>query len=383
MTSHVVVVGGGIGGVAVASELRRRVGGEHRITLVDKGGTHVFQPDFLWVMMGWRRPERIQRDLRSLSRRGIEIVTAEVRGLDAAAHRIDTSAGPLAYDRLVLAPGAELAPSALEGFPSGARNLYTLEGAQQLREDLSTFRQGKVVVLISGTPFKCPAAPYEAAFLLDYHFRRKGVRSSVSVDIVTPEPQPMPVAGPEVGKALVGMLEERDIGYHPLRKPSRIDPASREIVLATDERVPYDLLVGVPPHRAPGFVREAGLVDGSGWVPVDPRTLKTSANHVFAIGDVAAIKLANGMFLPKAGVFAHRQAVAVAQALAADLTSQGDGGTFDGIGHCWVETGFGKAAFGSGDFYAAPAPRVQLRAPRRTLRWGKVLFERHWLQKWF
>ncbi|HEY5539041.1 MAG TPA: FAD/NAD(P)-binding oxidoreductase [Thermoplasmata archaeon] len=381
--SHVVVVGGGIGGITAVSELRRRLDGRHRITLIDKGGTHVFQPDFLWVMMGWRRPERIQRDLHGLARHGIDVMTAEVRGLDAVAHRTETSAGPVDYDRLVLAPGAELAPSSLEGFLSGARNLYTLEGVQQLREDLATFRGGKVVVLISSTPFKCPAAPYEAAFLLDYHFRRLGVRRSVPVDIVTPELQPMPVAGPEVGKALVGMLEDRDIGYHPLSKPSRVEVASREIVLASDARIPYDLLVGVPPHRAPGFVRDAGLADGSGWVPVDARTLETSADHVFAIGDVTAIKLANGMFLPKAGVFAHRQAQAVAASLAAELTSRGDGRTFDGIGHCWVETGFGKAAFGSGDFYATPAPRVRLRAPRRTLRWGKVLFERHWLRRWF
>jgi len=310
-------------------------------------------------------------------------MTAEVLSLDVGTRRIETSAGSLNYDRLVLAPGAELVPSALEGFPSDARNLYTLEGVLQLREDLRTFRRGKVVVLISSIPFKCPAAPYEAAFLLDYHFRRLGVRRFVSVDIVTPEPQPMPVAGPEVGKALAGMLEDRDIGYHPLSKPSRVEVASREIVLTSDARIPYDLLVGVPPHRAPGFVRDAGLVDGSGWVPVDARTLKTSADHVFAIGDVTAIKLANGMFLPKAGVFAHRQAQAVAASLAAELTSRGDGGTFDGIGHCWVETGFGKAAFGSGDFYATPAPRVRLRAPRRTLRWGKVLFERHWLRRWF
>ena len=381
--AHVVVVGGGIGGVVAASELRRRLGRGDRVTLVDKGGRHVFQPDFLWVMMSWREPERIQRDLARLSRRGIEVVTAEVRRLDSGAHRLETSAGPLAYDRLILAPGAELASDALEGFSTAARNLYTLEGAMRLREDLSAFRKGRVVVLISSTPFKCPAAPYETAFLLDYHFRRRGVRDSVSIDVVTPEPQPMPVAGAEVGKALAGMLRERGIGYRPLSKPARVDSAARDVVLGTGERIPFDLLVGVPPHRAPAFVRETGLTDGSGWIPVDPRTLKTSVEHVYALGDVTAIKLANGMFLPKAGVFAHRQAEAVARTLAAELTPRADGGTFDGIGHCWVETGFGKAAFGSGDFFAAPVPRVSLRNPSRPLRWGKVLFERRWLRRWF
>src|SRR3990172_11833964 len=105
--SHVVVVGGGIGGIAAVSELRRRLDGRHRITLIDKGGKHVFQPDFLWIMMGWRRPERIQRDLDRLTRRGIDVMTAEVLSLDVGTRRIETSAGSLNYDRLVLVPGAE------------------------------------------------------------------------------------------------------------------------------------------------------------------------------------------------------------------------------------------------------------------------------------
>ncbi|MFA5895559.1 MAG: FAD/NAD(P)-binding oxidoreductase [Thermoplasmata archaeon] len=381
--AEVLVVGGGIGGVVAAVELRKRLGRSHGVTLVDKGGRHVFAPSFLWVMMGWRRPEQVQRDLTLLSRRGIRTTIAEVRRVDPASRIVETSAGPLGYDRLVLAPGAELAPELLPGFETGARNLYTLEGLQKLREDLATFRKGRVVVLVSRTPFKCPAAPYEAAFLLDYHFRRSGIRDSVSVDIVTPEPQPMPVAGPEVGKSLVAMLSGRGINYHPQGKPSRIDPEAREIALESGERIPYDLLVGVPPHRAPAFVRESGLTDATGWVPVDPRTLKTSANGVYAIGDVASLKLPNGMFLPKAGVFAHGQAEAVAKTIAADLTSRGEAKTFDGMGYCWVETGFGKAAFGSGDFYASPSPQVALRPSARYLRWGKVLFEKYWFWKWF
>src|SRR3972149_4308274 len=321
--ADIVVVGGGIGGLVAARELRRRLGRTHRVVLVDKAGRHVFQPALLWVMMGWRRPEQIQRDLGRLARHGIDVVSEEVRKLDTAAHRIETSSSSLTYDRLVLAPGAELVPEALDGFATEARNLYTLEGAMRVGEDLGGFRAGKVVVLISSTPFKCPAAPYEAAFLLDSHFRRTGIRNSISIDIVTPEPQPMPVAGPDVGKALVGMLRARGIGFHPQSKAAHIDGGTREIVLATRSRVPYDLLVGVPPHRAPAFVRGAGLTDGGGWVPVDPRTLKTSRDHVYAIGDVAGIKLPNGMFLPKAGVFAHGQAKVVAQAISPALASRG------------------------------------------------------------
>lgn len=379
--AEIVVVGGGIGGLVAARELRRRLRGSHRVTLVERTGQHLFAPALLWVMMGWRRPERIRRDLAGLTRRGVRVVTAEVRRLDVAGRSLETTAGPIPYDRLVLAPGADLAPEALDGFAEGARNLYTVEGAIRLHEDLAAFRSGRVVVLIARTPFKCPAAPYEAAFLVDFDLRRRGLRTAASVEIVTPESQPMTVTGPDIGRALVEMLGQRGIGYRPKSKAVRVDPAAREIVLEDGSKVGYDLLVGVPPHRAPAFAIEAGLTDASGWIPVEPRTLRTSAEGVYALGDVAAIPLANGMLLPKAGVFAHAQAEAVARTIAAELTARGEPGTFDGKGSCWVETGFGKAAFGSGDFYASPAPVVALRPPSRLLRWKKVLFEKSWMMR--
>ncbi len=89
------------------------------------------------------------------------------------------------------------------------------------------------------------------------------------------------------------------------------------------------------------------------------------------------------MSLPKAGVFAHGQAKAVAEAISAELLARGAKEAFEGKGYCWIETGFGKAAFGSGDFYATPEPRITLRSPSRTLRWGKVLFEKQWFWRWF
>jgi len=103
---------------------------------------------------------------------------------------------------------------------------------------------------------------------------------------------------------------------------------------------------------------------------------------VYAVGDVTAITLANGRPLPKAGVFAHGEALAVARTLAAELRG-GPAGAFDGAGFCWVEVEGGEAAFATGNFYAEPNPELQLRQPGRLWHLGKVFFEHYWMGEGF
>ena len=95
---------------------------------------------------------------------------------------------------------------------------------------------------------------------------------------------------------------------------------------------------------------------------MNPLTLETRHPGVFAIGDVASIRLHNGLFLPMAGVFALQEGLVVAANIAAE-TGVGSPTGYTGEGYCYVEVGYGKAAFGSGNFYASPAPKVTLQPP--------------------
>jgi len=379
----VVVLGGGTGGIVAAHRLRRQLAADDRVVVVERDPVYRFAPSFLWVLTGERRPEQISVDLGQLRRRGIELVEAEARAIDTDARRVETSNGPIAYDRLVVALGAELAPELLPGFADAALDVYTLDGAVRTGRALEGFEGGRVVVLVSRLPYKCPAAPYETALLTEALLRKRGIRDRASVNVYTPEPFPMPTAGPEMGAAVRGILEARGIGFHPEQAVERIEPAARELVLGDGERIPFDLLLGVPPHRAPAPVRESALAGESGFVPVDRATLETSVEGVFAIGDVASIPLAGGRFLPKAGVFAHGQAEVVAKRIAAELRGRTPSADFDGNGACFLEMGDGVAAYASGDFYAEPAPQVRLRRPGRQWHLGKVAFERYWLWRWF
>jgi sulfide:quinone oxidoreductase len=94
------------------------------------------------------------------------------------------------------------------------------------------------------------------------------------VALYTPEDQPMPVAGPAVGASLVAMLAERGIEFHKEQIALKIDPSKRTVLFEIED-TPYDLLVGVPAHKAPEPVRAGQLTDASGWVPVDATSLKT------------------------------------------------------------------------------------------------------------
>lgn len=169
--------------------------------------------------------------------------------------------------------GAELAPDALPGFGEAAHNVYALDGAVAAGRALRAFQGGRVVVLVWRLPYKCPAAPYETAPLAEAVLRRRGVRARATVDNYAPEPLPMPTAGPQLGEALRATLEGKGIGFHPQRTVDAIDAGAGELQLADGERVGYDLLLGVPPHRAPAVVRESGLASESGFLPVDRATL--------------------------------------------------------------------------------------------------------------
>lgn len=378
----IVVLGGGTGGVVAARRLRRRLEPADRVVLVERDPTYRFAPSFLWVMTGARRPEQVTADLGRLRRRGIEVLEAEVLGIETGRQAVATTSGEVRYERLVISLGAELAPELLPGFSEGAHNVYTLEGAVSAGQALRDFTGGRVAVVVSRLPYKCPAAPYETALLAEAILRKHGVRARSSVHVYTPEPQPMPVAGPAVGRAVVALLETRSIGFHPEQSVERIEADGGRLVFAGGRQAEYDLLLGAPPHRSSRAVRESGLVGESGFLPVDREMLTTSAEGVFAIGDATAIEIGGGKLLPKAGVFAERQAEVVAARIAADLAGHAPTARFDGKGSCFLEAGGGAAGFASGDFYAEAGPEVVLRRPGRHWHLAKVALERYWLRRW-
>jgi sulfide:quinone oxidoreductase len=385
----ILILGGGVGGLVTANEIRHRLSDEHRIILIDRQEKHLHNPSLLWLMLGWRDPTQIQAGLGHLTHLGVEFVQADIQSIDPEARKVQTSSGEFRGDYLVISLGAQPMPELTPGFSDAALTPYTLIEATRLRDALNEFNGGRIVVAITGLPYKCPAAPYETAVMIHSYLRKRGLLEKTDIQMVSPEEMPMGTAGPAMAQAVKTMLTERNIPYLPLTKTKSIDADSHELVLEGGERIPFDLLVGIPPHRSPNVVRNSGLANDAGWIPVDAKTLETKFKGVYALGDVTIIPLPGRfnpdkpLVLPKAGVFAHKQAEVIANNLAYEITGNGMPKSFDGHGGCFIELGDGRAGYGAGNFYASQAPDVTLHPPAKHWHWVKEIIEKYWLWRWF
>jgi len=383
MTQNILILGGGVGGLVAANYLRKALSKDHRVILVEREPAFAFAPSFLWLMTGGRTAAQISRPLAGLEKKGIEVVRGEIERIDAERREVLVNGRTLAGDFLIVALGAEFGSDTIPGLAQAGHNFYTLAGAEALRDALRSFAGGQLVVLTATPAYKCPAAPYEAAMLLEYDCRKRKIRARTRVDLYAAEAGPMGVAGPEVSKVVRQMVEAKDITYHPEHQIAEVDPNAHRLKFTNGAETTYDLLAYVPPHRAPRVVRESGLTAESGWIAVDRHTMETRYERVYALGDVVSIPLKLGKPLPKAGVFAHAEAKVVARNIVRAITGKGRSAAFDGLGECFIETGDGKAGFGKGDFYAEPVPEMKIHSPARHWHAGKVVFEKDWLRRWF
>jgi sulfide:quinone oxidoreductase len=225
---------------------------------------------------------------------------------------------------------------------------------------LADFPGGRVVVAVTSTPFKCPSAPSEAALLLDDLLRARGVRESSTISLVMPLGAPVPPS-PAASAMLLDEFAARGIGWMPGSLVRGVDPQRRVAVLSDGRELPFDLLLAVPKHRAPAVAVESGLtVDG--WIPVDPRTLETRFEGVYAIGDVTSVGT------PKAGSFAEGQASVVAERIGATL--RGDSGTseYGGRAVCYLQIGADQVALVDVTFLPGTPPSGGLAGPS-SARW--------------
>lgn len=375
----VIVLGGGVGGVATAVRLRRRLSREHRVVLVNRDADFSFASSYLWVMSGDRRPDQVTRPLQKLTRRGIEVVIGEVDHINPAERAVTVNGRVLAGDHLVVTLGADWVTDRIPGLAENGHTFATLPGAQELGAALKRIDTGRIVVATAAPLYKCPASPYEAAFLIDARLRERGIRNRVELVVHSAEPAPMPVAGKDAGDALRQLMASRNIDYHPSSQITSAEPGKASFA-GTSEAA--DLLVYMPPITAPAVVADSELAAGDGWIHPDPTTLATGHPSVWAIGDNTQIMLALGKPLPRAGVFAHRQAHVVADEIVAAISGRPTPGLFNGHGGCFIETGAGHAAYGAGDFYAEPTPTVTLHPPARQWHLGKALFELNVMRRW-
>ena len=337
-----VVLGGGTGGTLAANRLRRALGPEDEIVVLDPDNRHLYQPGLLFVPFGLASPTRLVRSRAAQFHAGVQFRQATVDQVDLDADQVVLLDGTrIPYDVLVVASGTRLLPEETEGLDGpgwGTRvhTFYSLPGAIALAEALSGFDRGRLVVDLVDLPIKCPVAPLEFCFLADWFLQRKGIRSRVELTYVTSLDAAF--TRPTCNRALSGLLERKGVEVVTEFSTARVDGDRGRLVSYDGREVPFDLAVVVPLHGGADYVtRSAGLGDPLGFVPTDGSLRARVKPNVFVIGDATDLPAS------KAGSVAHFEGEVLVHNVARYFTGDDIDSTFDGHANCFIETGFGRA----------------------------------------
>ena len=377
MKRHVLILGAGFGGLELATRLSETASDAVDVTLLDRNDSFFFGFSKLEVMLGRQSADDVQLPYRDIAKDGVEFRQETVVGIDPAARRVQTDAGTYDADFLVVAMGADYDMAATPGFEQDGYEYYSLAGAERLRDALSDFQGGRVLVSVLGQPFKCPPAPFEGPFLLHEHFTQRGIRDVVEMATTFPMQRPVPVTGP-VSQMFRDGLASRGIEELSQHLVTSLDPSVHTARLATGETLAYNLFIGIPVHRAPDPLAAAGLAV-NGWVPVDQANLRTRFRHVYALGDVCT----GPQTVPKAGIFAEAAALVVADDIAAEISGEDPPAPYEGSGVCYAEFGDGLVSKVEVNFLRGESPAAARYDPSREYAAEKAQFGATRRARWF
>ncbi len=372
MAVNVLILGGGSGGLVAANKIKKLLGNQVEVTLIDRSEYHYFLPGLPWVALGMRELDDIRRPLSRLEKKGVNYVQAEIQAIDPEAKKVTTTKGEFGYDYLIVSLGAEPMPNPA----ADAVAPWNPDGAMAMRQRMKEFAGGKVVVGVSSPYYPCPPAPFEIGGMVEFALKVKGVRDKSSVDVFHMNPAPLAAMGPVISGTVLRIFREKGVQFHG---EFEVAEAGGGKVRAKDGReLSYDLLILVPPFAPNKVVRESKLAGPNGFPTVSPQTFRhTQYPEVFVIGDVVV----PAIMLPPAGVVAHFQAEFVAGVIVSDLKGAYIGEPFDPVAMCIMDFG-DNALLPQCSFDAVLAgkgmPSCGVMATGRWVRTTKMLFESFW-----
>jgi NADH:ubiquinone reductase (H+-translocating) len=338
-SQHVVVVGGGFGGLVLARELAgaRRKGQPIEVTLVDRRNHHTFQPLLYQVATAGLQPQDIGISLRAtLRRQGVRIRLGEVTEVDADRHELRLVDGStVAYDRLVLAAGAITEDYRIPGIAEHAFGLKSLADATSLRNHILRrfeaasaeprhLTDGTLTFVIAGggpTGVELAGALAELVSLVvrrdhpDLDVRR------VRILLIEPRDRLLGGFSTRAGRAALTGLRRRGV---EVRLGTGITRATGDTVELTDEeRLSTRTLVWAAGVSASPLAGSLDVELGPGRrLPVDEQLRVIGVPDVHAIGDIAASPGPDGRPLPQVAPVAMQQGRHVARFVADQLAGR-------------------------------------------------------------
>lgn len=338
----ILILGAGTAGTMMANHLNKKLNkNEWSITIIDQYAEHYYQPGFLFIPFNIYSEKDVVKEKRRLVPREVNYIESPIEIIDADKNLVMLkNKAIINYDILIIATGCRIAPEETEGFLDGWKknifDFYTLDGAVALREKLSSWKGGKLVINFVEMPIKCPVAPLEFTFLADWYFTKKGIRESVDITYVTP------LSGAftkqYTSKVLGNLLSKKNINMVTDFSIDHVDNETNKLVSFDGKEVDFDLLVTIPTNMGDDVIQRSGLGDELNFVPTDKHTLQSKAHdNVFVIGDATDLPTS------KAGSVAHFEAEILTKNILNYITNKPLLKEFDGHANCYIESGYNKA----------------------------------------
>lgn len=308
---RVIVIGGSFAGMTAAEQLRKLLGNDGRVSIIDQSNRFEFRPSLPWLVFGQRRPNQISVPRAPLLRaKGIEFIHDTVQAIDPKENVVRTQGGEHRYDFLVLATGGTSPPERPPALAERGFAPLWIDEALRLRGMLAHFSGGSVVVALHPrSPLACAA--YEYVFQLSHFLRERGLRERTSITMVTYEDSPFMIGGPTASDMTARWLKDEGIR---LMTGTFVDVATKNaVVLANKHVLSARLLIYIPPFRGSNLLRDVPhLTDSEGFVLTDKQLRSYAYGNVFAAGDCVSLPG------PKSALIAEMQAKTVATNIAAD-----------------------------------------------------------------
>ncbi|MFX0171590.1 MAG: NAD(P)/FAD-dependent oxidoreductase [Candidatus Hodarchaeota archaeon] len=329
---HVVILGGGTGGVVVANLLSRKAAKLAEITLVSKKDKVFYEPDLIFRVFDKKDLKKQFRPLRKVVNKRVKTLVDEITHVDPKTQTVSLKDGTdLSYDYLVIATGARYDLESVPGYSEGAHHFYNEDGALKLRDALASFEGGNVVTGVADLPYKCPIAPIEMTFMLYHYFKRKKMLEKVNIHYLSPLGGAFSIE--QASEKFEKQFDKKNIELHSFFNTEEILPEKNKVLSLEGDEIDYDLLILVPPHRGATYIDDHELADEDGWIIVDKERLQSKVYpNIFAVGDTTDLPIS------KAGSTAHYQGKIAAKNIARLIKEGKLNAKYDGHAQCFVMT---------------------------------------------
>ena len=328
-SAHVVIIGGGIGGIATAKYLRI-INDQVKITVIEPSSKYTFCPGSNEVLTGMPLSEFERSYDHTMKRYDFKMVADKVQDIDFQAKSVKVAGGDtIKYDTLVISPGPDFVFDNIEGYSEKLANTKILHawkaGVQttMLRDQIAAMPDGGTLVIAPpGMPFRCPPAPYERASFVAEHLKKQGRKGKIiildnNVGFIF-QKQYMYYWKKHYGfgtdQAMIEWVSGPDGGA-----VTQVDAKKMTVTTKGGETIKADVINIIPTHRSNALTSKTGLTQGKDWVATNKHDMTALAQpDVYVIGDSAD-------FFVKTGYLASNQAKVVAQAIDARLHGRDPG----------------------------------------------------------